>query len=61
MIETRYWIQEQAPDGGFVNSIGFHNGMTEKEAKEQLQSWQKTFPKRNCRLVLIITIPLSNN
>jgi hypothetical protein len=51
-MEHQYWIQEQAPNGGYYDSIGLPVHTGEKEAKEQFRVWAKCFPNRNCRLVI---------
>lgn len=49
--ETRFWIQEQAPSGNWVDSVGLHLECTEKEALKDIKGWKKSFPKRQTRLV----------
>lgn len=49
-MKTRYWIQEQAPDGGYFDSFGI-NSRTEDQAVEVLRGWQESFRDRTFRLV----------
>jgi hypothetical protein len=49
--EVTLWIQEQAPAGNYVDSIGLDPRTTEAEALVELRGWRETFPKRACRLV----------
>lgn len=58
-MEKQYWIQEQAPNGGYVNSVGLDPSTTFEEAQKQVEGWAKTFPSRRVRLALIITVPLN--
>jgi hypothetical protein len=52
-----YWIQDQAPDGGYVDSIGMP-GRLKEDAVKQYKLWQATFPSTNPRLIARIDIPL---
>jgi hypothetical protein len=54
-MEKQYWIQEQAPNGGYFDSVGLDPRTTEEQAKAALKSWRDTFPKRNVRLVIKAT------
>ncbi len=48
----RYWIQEQAPDGGFFDSVGLDASTDLESAKAQARSWAKSFPNRIVRLII---------
>lgn len=57
-MKKQYWIQEQAPNGGWFNSIGLSPSTPEVVAKKEAADWQKAFPNRKVRLALIITVPV---
>lgn len=59
--ESQWWIQEQAPDGSFYNSVGLSGGTTAAEAVERAASWQASFPHRVVRLAQITTTPVAEN
>lgn len=48
---TSYWIQEQAPNGGFFDSVGLALGTSEAEAITQARMWRRSWPNRVVRLV----------
>jgi len=49
---VRYWIQEQAPDGGYFDSVGLCPGQDLETAKAAALAWAKTFPDRKIRLIV---------
>lgn len=51
-MKTKYWIQEQAPAGNFVDSLGFDPTTSQDAALDEHREWQKSFPTRNTRLVI---------
>ncbi len=57
-MQKRYWIQEQAPDGGYYDSVGLSPDTTEEEAKLAWVSWKKSYPNRVVILVLKTTTPI---
>ncbi len=51
-MSYQYWIQQQAPDGGFFDVIGMSENGTLEAAQVQFESWKEEFPARSVRLVL---------
>jgi hypothetical protein len=50
-IGPQFWIQDQAQNGGYFDSVGMEIGATLEQATNQLDSWRKSFPARNSRLI----------
>jgi hypothetical protein len=48
--EIRYWLQKQAPDGGWYDSIGLHPEATEAYAIRELVDFQ-LYHQQHCRLI----------
>ena len=47
----RFWLQEKAPAGNYVDILGMAKGTTETQAVTALLRWREHFPNRVFRLV----------
>lgn len=48
----RYWMQERAPAGNWVDSLGFGPALSLVEAQRIIEEWARSFPGRRVRLVV---------
>lgn len=56
MTETTYYIQKQAPSGGWVN----HIGVAERERAFAYLTEMKQHPGESFRVAAVITVPLGD-
>ncbi len=58
--ETRYWIQEQATNGSYFNSVGLPLTMPLEDAIIRAADYQRAWPNNPVRLAAVVTVPILN-
>ena len=58
MQTKMFWIQEQAPAGNWVNSVGLDIKTTKDEALLILKQWRQALPEAKYRLAEVTTSPI---
>lgn len=56
--ETRSWLQKQAPDGGFVDWVGFPVGWSPEQVLEELKGHRAAFPHDTYRAIIRMDVEI---
>lgn len=55
--ELRYWLQEQAPNGRWVDRLGLGKSCSREQAVEELNAWRQGERHLKYRMILRIDVP----